>query len=160
MQGEESLARRASFQGPQAMRARKVFREHVDANAVVITAEDVGRPMENIEYYGGVHSLYLTDLDRWRLEMGRLISVLFQRELRPYFLLPPAMAEPIVTDLREQGFTIDLVADIPPRRNYDFFVAAPFHRGIPMQLYRASWPVFEKALEEYQAAERAKAAAD
>ena len=160
VEAEESLARRASFQRPQAMRARDVFREYVEADAVVITAEDVGRPMENIEYYGGVHALYLTDLARWRLEMPRLVSVLFQRELRPYFLLPPAMAEPIVTDLRERGFTVDLVADIPPQRNYDFFVAAPFHRGIPMQLHRLSWPVFEEALEQYKAAERAKAATD
>jgi len=156
MNAEDSLARRASFQRPQAMSARRVFQRHVDANAVVVTTEDVGRPMENIEYYADRHALYLTDLRRWRLEIPRLVSTLFQRELRPYFLLPPATAAPIVADLRERGFTVDLVADIPPQHNYDFFVAAPFHRGVPMQLHRVRWPQFEELLERYKAAQRAE----
>ena len=37
-------------------------------------------------------------------------------------------------------FTVDLVADIPPQRAMAHFVAAPFHRGMRMELYRISLP--------------------
>jgi len=150
-QANDGLEHRASFQRPQAERAARVFRKAVRPNAVVITTEDVGRPMENIEYYADIHSLYLTDLKRWRLSVRKTVLRLFVRSLRPYLLLPPSSAAPIVAHLREKGMTVVLVEDIPPARNYDFFVAAPFHRGIPMHLYELSFPAFEDLVKQYDA---------
>jgi hypothetical protein len=142
-----SLETRASFQRPQAKRAASVFRQAVEPNAVVITTEDVGRPMENIEYYAGVHSLYLTDLERWRLSVEQASTLLIIRHFKPYLLIPKQDAEAAQLD---PPLTAELVLDIPPQRNYDFFVAAAFHRGLPMQLYRIRWPAFEAALRHYE----------
>jgi hypothetical protein len=142
-----SLATRASFQRPQAKRAASVFRNTVEPGAVVITVEDVGRPMENIEYYAGIDSLYFTDLKRWRLSLDRVATPLLVRHFKPYVLVPASQKQlaqvspPLVSEL---------VADIPPSRNYDYFVAAAFHRGLPMQLYRIRWPALEGAVQAYE----------
>lgn len=142
-----SLETRASFQRPQAKRAASVFRQAVDPNAVVITTEDIGRPMENIEYYAGVHSLYLTDLERWRMSVDLASMLLIVGHFRPYLLIPKQDAELAQVD---PPLTAELVLDIPPQRNYDFFVAAAFHRGLPMQLYRISSPALEGAVRHHE----------
>src|SRR5439155_7449409 len=55
----------ARFQGPEMARARAIFGRNVEPGAVVITTEDVGRPVENIEYYSGVApALSQTDIAR------------------------------------------------------------------------------------------------
>jgi hypothetical protein len=144
----DSLETRASFQRPQARRAAATFRQAVEPDAVVITTEDIGRPMENIEYYGGIHSFYFTDLERWRIPLEQAATTLIASHFRPYLLIPQSqqararLAPPLVAEL---------VADIPPSRNYDYFVAAAFHRGLPMQLYRISAPELEAGLRRYEA---------
>jgi hypothetical protein len=142
-----SLETRASFQRPQAKRAASVFRQAVEPNAVVITTEDIGRPMENIEYYAGVHSLYLTDLERWRMSIDLASMMLIVGHFKPYLLIPKQQSELAQV---KPPLTAELVLDIPPQRNYDFFVAAAFHRGLPMQLYRIRSPALEGAVRHHE----------
>jgi 4-amino-4-deoxy-L-arabinose transferase-like glycosyltransferase len=132
--------RRAPFQKPAMMEARANLGKLLEPNAVVITTEEVGRPAENIAWYGGADAFYLTDMQRWRLTMRSACGVLIGNRMRPYLYLPPSMpeTEELVADLRKDGFQVDLVADIPASRAMAHFVAAPFHRGMRMQLYRVS----------------------
>jgi hypothetical protein len=51
----------------------------------------------------------------------------------------------MLAELR-RNLTVDLVADIPPERAMANFVAAPFHHGVRMDLYRISWPVVEEGI--------------
>ncbi|TMB46309.1 MAG: hypothetical protein E6J60_16555 [Deltaproteobacteria bacterium] len=129
----------ARFQGPEMARARAIFGRNVEPGAVVITTEDVGRPVENIEYYSGVaHALYLTDLERWRLTVGDAADLLARGGMTPYLLLPKT--EPGLDRLLDalgHRFAVELAADIPARRAIDYFVAAAsLPDGIHMQLYR------------------------
>jgi hypothetical protein len=139
--------RRATFQRAQMERARATLAEAVRPGALVITTEDVGRPAENIDYYSGVaRAVYLTDLMRWRLSPTELALRAARSGLTPYLLLPvdqPDRAELFDPLLRVYGVT--LVADIPPERAIDYFVAAAFHRGVHMQLHRIDVPpgIFE-----------------
>jgi 4-amino-4-deoxy-L-arabinose transferase-like glycosyltransferase len=142
------LGSRASFQRAQAKRAAEVFRQTVEPNAVVITVEDVGRPMENIEYYGGIHSLYFTDLERWRMSLDLAAMSLIVGHFEPYVLVPAHQRERASVS---PPLVAELVADIPPQRNYDYFVAAAFHRGLPMQLYRIRSPALEGARTHWEA---------
>jgi len=129
----------ARFQGEEMARARAIFARKVEPGAVVITTEEVGRPVENIEYYSGVaHALYLTDLQRWRLTVGDAADLLARGGMTPYLLLPKA--QPGLDQLLDalgHRFAVELAADIPARRAIDYFVAAAFlPDGIHMQLYR------------------------
>jgi hypothetical protein len=129
---------RASFQGPQMRRARATFGRAVERGAVVITTEDVGRPGENIDYYvPGVHALYLTDLARWRLGLSRAAELLIAGGLKPYLFIPASQfgGEQMLAELREH-FSVELAADVPPPQAIEYFVAAAFHRGVRMLLYR------------------------
>jgi hypothetical protein len=149
-----SFETRASFQRPQAMRAAATFRQAVLPGAVVITVEDVGRPMENIEYYGGIHSLYFTDLQRWRLPLRIAATNLILNRFTPYLLIPKtglSKWDQRQIDALAPDLTLELVADIPPNRNYDYFVAAAFHRGLPMGLYRIRFPILEAGIAEWEA---------
>jgi hypothetical protein len=154
--GQQALAStetRASFQRPQAMRAAATFRQAVLPGAVVITLEDVGRPMENIEYYAGVHSLYFTDLQRWRLPLRMAATSLILYRFKPYLLIPKrglSAWDKKQVDSLAPDLTLELVADIPPARNYDYFVAAAFHRGLPMALYRIRFPLVEKGIADWE----------
>ena len=109
----------------------------LDPIPVLITSEDVGRPAENYEYYAGVHSLYLTDLARWRISVVDAVFLFLVAEQEPYLLLPRGLPEreEILAALRGQ-FLVELVADVPPQRNYDYFVASAFHGGVPLELWR------------------------
>ena len=105
-------------------------------HAVVITTEDVGRPAENIEYYGGIHALYLTDLTRWRLGVRDAAALLLRSGMPPYLFIPFTQPdrEQMLAELAE--FQVEQAADIPAPQAIDYFVAAPFHRGVRMLLYR------------------------
>jgi hypothetical protein len=137
----DSLARRASFQRPQVVAARATLGRLVPPGSVVITTEDIGRPAENIEYYGrGVHALYLTDLMRWRLSVGAAARLLLHAGMTPYLLGPPG--DPAwALMLRRVDLWLDVqpVADIPPAQAIEYFVAASFHRGIHLQLHRVTF---------------------
>jgi hypothetical protein len=133
-----ALDRRASFQRPEMLRARATFARAVEPGAVVITTEDVGRPAENIDYYSGVaHALYLTDLERWRLPVAEAAYVFARARMPTYLFIPRRQPgrEQMLADLRRL-FTVELVADVPPEHAIDYFVAAAFHRGVRMELYR------------------------
>jgi hypothetical protein len=148
------LETRASFQRPQAMRAAATFRQAVLPDAVVITTEDVGRPMENIEYYGGIHSFYFTDMQRWHLPLRVAATTLILNRFKPYLLIPKnglSAWDQRQIDQLAPDFKLELVADIPPNRNYDYFVAAAFHRGLPMGLYRVRFPALENGIAEWEA---------
>lgn len=133
-----SLAARASFQRPQMLSARATFARAVGPGAVVITTEDIGRPAENIEYYSAVaHAVYLTDLMRWRITVGNALVGFREAGFKTYLLGPPGLAEwaQVIKQLEPQ-WILEPVVDIPPPRAMDYFVAAPYHRGIRLILYR------------------------
>lgn len=134
----DAIERRASFQGPEMRRARETFNKAVRPGAVVITTEDVGRPAENIDYYSGVaRAFYFTDLDRWRMSVGDAAALLAKAGMVPYLFVPtvnPARGR-ILEELSTR-FTLELAADVPAARAMDYFVAAAFHRGVHMELYR------------------------
>ncbi len=129
---------RAAFQKAQMLRAQATFARVVEPRAVVITTEDVGRPAENIDYYSGVaHALYLTDLERWRLSVTDAARLLAQAGWVPYLFVPPTQPglTQMLQDLRSE-FTVDQVASVSARDAMWYFVAAPFHRGVAMEMYR------------------------
>jgi hypothetical protein len=129
-------------------RARATLAEAVRPGALVVTTEDVGRPAENIDYYSGVaRAVYLTDLARWRISVAELALRAARIGVTPYLLLPvdqPDRGELLDSLLRVYGVT--LVADIPPERAIDWFVAAAFHRGVRLHLHRIDVPpgIFEQ----------------
>jgi len=140
--------RRAPFQREQMVEARTNMQRLLEPNAVVITTEEVGRPAENIEYYSGIaNALYITDLQRWHLPLNDAAVQLVVRGMRPYLYIPANQPDgaKMLADLRGR-FTVDLVADIPAARSMAHFVAAPFHHGMRMELYRISWPEIEEGL--------------
>src|SRR5262249_48900825 len=150
--------RRAPFQREQMLVARANMQRLLEPNSVVITTEEVGRPAENIEYYSGIaNALYITDLQRWHLPLYDAALHLIIRAMRPYLSIPAHHhdREEMLASLRRNR-AVDLVADIPPERAMANFVAAPFHPGVRMDLYRLSWPVVEEGLRK---AREAKAAA-
>ena len=147
-------SRRAPFQQAQMLEARANMQRLLEPNAVVVTTEEVGRPAENIEYYSGVASaLYLTDLQRWHLPLSDAVLQMIVRGMRPYLYIPASQPdrEQMLADLRSH-FTVDLVADIPATRAMANFVAAPFHHGVRMELYRISWPELEDGLRRARGA--------
>ena len=78
---------RAPFQGPEATRARENLRKVLEPRAIVITSEDMGRPAENVEYYGGFPAFYLTDLERWKIKPSAAVLSFISAGMRPYLLL-------------------------------------------------------------------------
>jgi hypothetical protein len=133
-----SLEYRAAFQRPEMLRSRSILNRAVGPGAVIITSEEVGRPGENIDYYSGVaRAFYITDLVRWRITIAQAAKLFLNASMVPYLLVPPSEPhhEGMLENLRKQ-FSVELVADIPPERAMDYFVAAPFHRGVRMELYR------------------------
>ena len=128
--------------------ARANMQKLLEPNSVVITTEDVGRPAENIEFYSGVaHAMYLTDLERWRFNLRDTATWIILDHKRPYLFIPASQRDKqeLLASLR-QHLTVELVAAIPPQKAMAHFVAAPFHRGVAMELYRISWPPVEEEL--------------
>jgi hypothetical protein len=141
--------RRAPFQRAQMLEARANMKRLLDPDAVVITTEEVGRPAENIEFYSGVaNALYMTDLERWKVPPYYAALYLIFNGKRPYLYVPANQPDKanLLADLRDKGMTVDLVADIPAQQAMAHFVAAPFHRGVRMELYRLSSPKVEEGL--------------
>lgn len=143
--------RRAPFQKPQVLSARANMERLLEPNAVVITSESVGRPAENVEWYGGRGwALYLTDLDRWRLTPAKVARPLIMNGFRPYLFLRPnePKKDEMLEALRKVA-TVEKVADLTPEQAMSHFVAAPFHRGVRMELWRVSMPNFEERMREF-----------
>ena len=155
-QVQADSGRRAPFQRAQMLDARANMQKLLEPNSVVITTEDVGRPAENIEFYSGVaYAMYLTDLQRWRFNLTDAATRIILDHKRPYLFIPASQRDKqeMLASLRHH-LTVELVAAIPPQKAMAHFVAAPFHRGVAMELYRISWPVMEEHLRQ-QDGERA-----
>jgi hypothetical protein len=108
------------------------------------------RPAENIEFYSGVaHAMYLTDLARWRFNLSDTATQIILDHRRPYLFIPASQRDKqeLLASLRHH-LTVELVAEIPPQKAMAHFVAAPFHRGVAMELYRISWPAMEEILRQ------------
>jgi len=138
---DENRMRRAPFQGPEMRQARANLARYVEPGSLIITSEDVGRPGENIEYYSGVaNTIYMTEVRRWRTQVPTVAAAVLAKGIRPYLFLPSNDPElpRIMAALERAGFEAELVADIPPTQALAHFVAAPFHRGVRMQLYKLS----------------------
>ncbi len=149
--------RRAPFQRPQMVEARANMQKLLEPNAVVITTEEVGRPAENIEYYSGVaDALYMTDLERWHVPPYQAVIRLLIAGKRPYLYIPASQPDKdrLLADLRKE-LTVDEVADIPPQQAMAHFVAAPFHRGVRMELYRLGFPKLEEGMRSFRAGQPA-----
>jgi hypothetical protein len=129
---------RARFQWHEVAAARANFERLLAPGAVVITTEDVGRPAENIEYYTRAHALYLTDLRRWRVRPETAAAALLAAGFQPYLYFPTRHPhhDPLLKRLREADLSPELVAVVPPDAALVHFVAASFHRGVAMGLYR------------------------
>jgi hypothetical protein len=136
---------RAPFQGPQAERARETLRQALEPRSVVITSEDMGRPAENIEYYGGVpRSTRPTSNagtsgrptprsgSSWRafdLSAGRQGRARARTDTRR-----PGL----------EGAQGRARRDIPSGRNMEYFVASPARRDVNSELFRISHPRMEE----------------
>ncbi|HJQ83315.1 MAG TPA: hypothetical protein VKA21_04520, partial [Candidatus Binatia bacterium] len=123
---------RATFQRPQAAAAASIVRRTLASPAVVITSEDIGRPLENLEYYADVRAIYLTDLERWNIPIWRAMFELLVSETEPYLLIPRSLPQRdrILSTLRGR-VQLDLVQEIPPERNFDYFATA----GVTLELW-------------------------
>ena len=145
------LGRRpAAFQEAHMAASRAGMSRLLPAGAVLITTEDAGRVVENVEYHvPGVHALYLTDLRRWRLPLADAATALLLDRRRPYLFIPPAQPnrDAILRNLRNRGFTVERVAEVPASQGLRHFVATPFHQGIDMELYRLGRPSVEERLD-------------
>jgi hypothetical protein len=129
------LPARARFQLPEVLRARATLSRVVAAGSVVITTEEIGRPAENIDYYSDVaHALYLSDLIRWKLPLPDALTLLLRGGMAPYLLLPSDDSARV--DALRPEFEVDLVAHVAAPEAIAYFVASPFHRGVPLALYR------------------------
>jgi hypothetical protein len=131
----ETLGTRAPFQRPEAARAADVVRHAVVGRAMVVTTEAAGRPMENLEYYAGVPSVYLTDLARWHATVADVVLEALVAEVEPYVLIPRALPERerLLSTLRGQ-FELELVDDVSSERAAEYF-AIPPHGPEPMELW-------------------------
>jgi hypothetical protein len=67
-------------------------------------------------------------------EAARLLS---RAGWAPYLFVPPTQPglTQMLQDLRTE-FTVDQVASVTARDAMWYFVAAPFHRGVAMEMYR------------------------
>jgi hypothetical protein len=139
---------RAAFQYGQMVTARQTLRDTVEPRSIVITTEDIGRPAENIEHYGGVYALYLTDLERWHVSIGHAALSFIWDDLRPYLLIPASFSTraQLLADLKANNLVADRIQVIPPTRNMAYFVASPGGNAQPLELYRVSYPGAEEIM--------------
>ncbi|HYC21568.1 MAG TPA: hypothetical protein VEI94_02635, partial [Candidatus Bathyarchaeia archaeon] len=132
-----SWAVRASFQAPEVERARATLASALEPRAVVITSTDIGRPAENIDYYTDARAIYTGELRRWFTRVPNAAWFLARAGFAPYLLLPPSKVEEVMA-MRgfKRALNAEVVAEIPPERAVDYFVASPFHRGVALELVR------------------------
>jgi hypothetical protein len=144
----DTSLQRAPFQGPQAVLARETMRRTLERRSVVITSEDMGRPAENIEYYGGFPALYITDLERWHVRPSDASLAFLTHGVRPYLLVDKGVPERarVLADLAAKGFVADRILEIPSGRNMEYFVASPAQRDVNSELFRISHPQWEEMM--------------
>jgi hypothetical protein len=131
----------AGFQRREMERARATLQSKLPRNAVVVSAEDIGRPAENIQFYSEVaQSFYWTDIARWRVPLPILTDALAKAGLQLYWLeqTPKTEGDRRVHALASIGVKLEKIAEIPPTQAMDWFVAAAFHRGVQMDLHKVT----------------------
>jgi len=145
---DATRAQRAPFQRPQVTLARETMRRTLEPRAVVITSEEMGRPAENIEHYGGFPALYLTDLDRWKIKASEASLAFISAGVRPYLLVDRDVPERgrVLADLAAKGYVAERVLEIPAARNMEYFVASPGRRSVNSELFRISHPTWEELM--------------
>lgn len=132
-----TLGRHASFQRPQVDRARAAVEAATDFPAVVLTTTRIGRPAENINYYTDVEAVYLEELVRWQAQPRYAVAALLKAGFAVYLLLPPDQAKQWLANSNiSTWYRADTVRTIAPGEAVDYFVASPYHRGIPLVLVR------------------------
>jgi len=132
-----SLGTRASFQAAQVERARTVVEEALDERAVVLTTTRIGRPAENLNYYTSAEAIYLEEMTRWQTQPRYTIARLLRSGFSVYLLLPTEYAKEWLANTNiSTWYTSEVVRVIAPAQAVDYFVASPYHRGIPLLLVR------------------------
>lgn len=147
---DATRAQRAPFQRPQVVLARETMRLTLEPRSFVITSEDMGRPAENIEQWGGFPAFYLTDLDRWKISPSEASLSFISAGVRPYLLVDREVPQRgrALADLAKNGFKADLVLEIPAAKNMEYFIATPTRRNVNSELFRISHPEWERLLRE------------
>ena len=105
--------------------------------AVVLTTTSIGRPAENLNYYTPVEAMYLEEMVRWQAQPRYAIARLLKVGFAVYLLLPPEKAKEWLANTNiSTWYTSEIERTIAPDEAVDFFVASPYHRGIPLVLVR------------------------
>lgn len=132
-----TLGKHASFQRPQVARARATMEAATDFPAVVLTTTAIGRPAENINYYTKVEAVYLEELVRWQAQPRYAVGALLKAGFSVYVLLPTEQAKQWLANPNiSTWYTAETVRTIAPAEAVDYFVASPYHRGVPLMLVR------------------------
>ena len=132
-----TLGTRASFQQPQVERARATIAKTLDQPAVVLTTTTIGRPAENLNYYTAAQAVYLEEMVRWQVQPRFAVGRLLRSGFAVYLLMPPDAAKQWLANSNiSTWYTGEIVRSIPPAEAADYFVASPYHRGIPLVLVR------------------------
>jgi len=132
-----TLGTRASFQQAQVARARATIDAAIDRPAVVLTTTAIGRPAENLNYYTEVEAVYLEEMFRWQVQPRFVVGRLLRNGFAVYLLTTPAAARQWLENSNiSDWYTGEIVRTISPAEAADYFVASPFHRGLPLVLVR------------------------
>ena len=132
-----TLGKHASFQRAQVARARATVEAATDFPAVVLTTTRIGRPAENLNYYTKVEAVYLEELVRWQAQPRYAVAAMLKAGFSVYLLLPPDQAKQWLANSNiSTWYTAETVRTISPAEAVDYFVASPYHRGIPLVLVR------------------------
>jgi len=132
-----TLGTRASFQHAQVERARATIASAVDLPAVVLTTTAIGRPAENLNYYTEAQAIYLEEMVRWQVQPRFAVGRLLRTGYAVYLLTTPEAAKQwLANENISTWYTGEIVRSIPAAEAADYFVASPFHRGIPLVLVR------------------------
>lgn len=132
-----TLGKYASFQRSQVARARATIEAATDFPAVVLTTTSIGRPAENLNYYTKVEAVYLEELVRWQAQPRYAVAAILKAGFAVYLLLPPDQAKQWLANSNiSSWYSAETVRTIAPAEAVDYFVASPYHHGIPLVLVR------------------------
>lgn len=132
-----TLGTRATFQSAQVARAQATIAGAVDLPAVVLTTTAIGRPAENLNYYTRAEAVYLEELFRWQVQPRFAVGRLLRSGYAVYLMTTPDAARQWLANSNiSDWYTAEIEQTIAPDEAADYFVASPFHRGIPLVLVR------------------------
>lgn len=132
-----TLGHYATFQRPQVERARTTIARVIDLPAVILTTTQIGRPAENINYYTEAEAVYLEEMARWQVQPRYALKRMLASGFAVYLLLTPDATEKWLENTNiSTWYRAETVRTIAPQRADDYFVASPYHRGIPLVLSR------------------------